>query len=40
LPLGILQLPATVTRCRMSNSAIAYVRDGDWQGAIDKLLGG
>ena len=25
---------------RMSNSAIAYVRDGDWQGAIDKLLGG
>jgi hypothetical protein len=25
---------------QMSNSAIAYVRDGDWQGAIDRLLGG
>jgi hypothetical protein len=25
---------------RMSNSAIAYVRDGDLQGAIDRLLGG
>lgn len=24
---------------QMSNSAIAYVRDGDWQGAIDRLLG-